>query len=467
MLTAHPLTAHQAAAALRARQISCRELTETALALARRLQPVLNTFITLTEDAALARATALDQDLAAGRDHGPLHGLTIAHKDCFYTKGVRTTDGCRMFHDFVPDHDAAVVEKLHAAGTVSLGKLNMHELAYGITSQNVHYGPVRNPWDTNCIPGGSSGGSGAAVATGILFCGTGTDTGGSVRIPASYCGTSGLKTTFGRVSRYGCFALAPSFDTMGPLARTVRDTALFYAAMAGYDERDPVSRRQPVELPALPLEARLDGVRIGLAENFFHERMDPAVLAAVDNMAQVAASAGAQVVRVRIPDMMALNQATLTVQLADSSATFAPQRERWSEIGPVVRPLLERGLTISAVDYLLAQQTIARFRREFAGVWEHCDCLFAPSTPVPAPPIDQNMLTFDGVEEEVRIATTRPQRGVNALGLPALAMPCGAAPDGRPYGLQIIGPPFAEARLLEVGAAVEDRTEFHRRHPAI
>ena len=242
-------TIAEAAAAIRARRISCRELTETALQRARELQPVLNAFITLTEDHALARASHLDTDLAKGRDLGPLHGLPVAHKDCYYTRGVRTTDGSRLFADFVPDHDAAVVERLHAAGAVSLGKLNMHELAYGITSQNAHYGGVRNPWRTDTIPGGSSGGSGAAVATGILFCGTGTDTGGSVRIPASYCGVTGLKTTFGRVSRYGCFALAPSFDTMGPLARTVRDTALFYEAMAGYDERDPVSRRRPVEMP--------------------------------------------------------------------------------------------------------------------------------------------------------------------------------------------------------------------------
>lgn len=461
------LTIQEAAAALRARRLSSREITETALALAQRLQPKLNTFITLTAESALQRASALDADLAKGIDHGPLHGLPIAHKDCFYTKDVLTTDGSRLFGGFIPDHDAAVVERLHAAGAVSLGKLNMHELAYGITSQNEHFGGVRNPWDLEAIPGGSSGGSGAAVTTGILFCGTGTDTGGSVRIPASYCGATGLKTTFGRVSRYGCFALAPSFDTMGPLTRTVRDTALCYAAMAGYDERDPVSCRKPVEVPAFTPEARLDGVRIGLAVNFFNERVDPAVLAAVEAMAQVAASAGATVVKVRVPDMLALNAATLTVQLAESSTTFAAQRDRWHEVGSLPRPILERGLTISAVDYLLAQQTIARFRLEFAAIWQHCDCLFAPSTPVAAPKIGQNALSFDGVEEEVRIATTRLQRGVNALGLPALAQPCGAAPDGRPYGLQIIGAPFTESELLRIGAALEDRTAFHLRHPSV
>ena len=460
-------TIQEAASALRARRLSCRELTAQALTNARRLQPQLNAFITLTEESALARADALDVDLANGQDHGPLHGITVAHKDCFYTKGLRTTDGSGLFSNFVPDHDAAVVARLHTAGMVSLGKLNMHELAYGITSQNEYFGGVRNPWDLNAIPGGSSGGSGAAVAAGILFCGTGTDTGGSIRIPASYCGTTGLKTTFGRVSRYGCFALAPSFDTMGPLTRTVRDTALCYAAMAGYDERDPVSQRQPVELPAFTPEARLDGVRIGLPENFFNERVDPAVLAAVEAMARAAQAAGARIVKVRVPDMLALNSATITVQLGESSATFAAQRDRWNEVGAVPRAILERGLSITAVDFLLAQQTIAGFRQEFSAVWQHCDCLFAASTPVAAPPIGQQSITLEGVEEEVRIATTRLQRGVNALGLPALALPCGAAPDGRPYGLQIIGAPFAEASLLRIGAAVEDRTEFHQRHPSL
>ncbi len=449
----------EAAAALRARKISSRELTVAALSRARALQPKLNTFLTFLEESALARAAALDDELAKGNDRGPLHGLPVGHKDCFYTKGVRSTDGSKLFADFVPAYDAAVVEKLDAAGMVTIGKLNMHELAYGITSQNVHYGGVKNPWRTDCIPGGSSGGSGAAVATGMVFCGTGTDTGGSVRIPSSYCGTVGLKTTFGRVSRYGCYALAPSFDTMGPLVRSVRCAALTYAAMAGHDERDPVTRRKPVEVPRLEQDGRLDGVRVGLANNFFNERTDAGVLAGVETLARMAEKAGARIVRITMPDILALNNATLVVQLAESSHTFAPYRERWeAEVGPVVRPLLERGLSVSAVEYRNALDFIAQFREVFAAqVLSECDTLLVPSTPFPAPRIGQDAVVIDGVEEEVRIATTRFQRGVNSLGLPALAMPCGYAEDSRPYGAQLIGGPFTEALLLRVGAAIEDR----------
>lgn len=453
------MTILEAAAALRARKISSHELTVAALSRARELQPKLNTFITFLEESALARAAALDDELAKGNDRGPLHGLPVGHKDCFYTKGVPSTDGCKLFADFVPSYDAAVVEKLDTAGMITIGKLNMHELAYGITSQNVHYGGVRNPWRTDCIPGGSSGGSGAAVATGIVFCGTGTDTGGSVRIPSSYCGTVGLKTTFGRVSRFGCYALASSFDTMGPLVRSVRCAALTYGAMAGFDERDPATRRKPVEVPELVQDGRLDGVRIGLANNFFNERVDAGVLAGVETLARLAEKAGAQIVRITMPDILALNNATLVVQLAESCHTFAAYRDRWAaEVGPVVRPLLERGLTVSAVEYLNALAFIAKFRDLFAAqVLTQCDALLVPSTPFPAPPIGQDAVVIDGVEEEVRIATTRFQRGVNSLGLPALAMPCGYAEDSRPYGAQIIGGPFTEAMLLQVGAAIEDR----------
>jgi aspartyl-tRNA(Asn)/glutamyl-tRNA(Gln) amidotransferase subunit A len=461
MMISMMMTILEAAAALRARKISSRELTEAALSRARELQPTLHTFITLMEGSALARASALDEELARGVDRGPLHGLPVGHKDCFYTKGVASTDGCKLFADFVPDYDAAVVEKLDAAGMVTIGKTNMHELAYGITSQNVHYGGVRNPWRTDCIPGGSSGGSGAAVASGIIFCGTGTDTGGSVRIPSSFCGTVGLKTTFGRVSRYGCYALVPRFDTMGPLVRSVRCAALTYAAMAGFDERDPVSRRKPVEVPELlPQEGRIDGLRIGLATNFYNERVDAGVLAGVEMLARLAEQAGARIVRVAVPDILALNNATLTVQLVESSHTFGAYRERWDEeVGPVVRPLLERGLTVSAVSYLAAVDFIAEFRERFAAqVLSQCDVLLVPSTPFAAPRIDQSSVVIDGVEEEVRIASTRFQRGVNSLGLPALGMPCGYdAEDSRPYGAQIVGPAFGEGLLLRVGAAIEDR----------
>jgi len=271
----------EAADALRARSVSAAELTANALSRVERLDPKLNSFITVMADSARARAAEADTELAAGRDRGPLHGIPIAVKDLFFTRGVRTTHGTKIYQDFVPQHSATVVEKLEAAGAVMLGKLNMHEMAYGITSANPHFGPVRNPWNLNHIPGGSSGGSGAAVAANIVYAAMGSDTGGSIRIPASFCGTVGLKPTYGRVSRHGSFPLSWSLDHMGPLTRTVPDAALVLNAIAGFDARDPASSRRPT-VDYVPDEGgSIRGLRIGVPEKFYLDRVDPDVEAGV------------------------------------------------------------------------------------------------------------------------------------------------------------------------------------------
>ena len=239
------MTIHEAAEALRARRASAVELTTAAIARVDRLNPTLNAFITVTADYALEKARQADAELSAGRDRGPLHGIPVALKDLFAMRGVRSTNGSKVFADSVPDFNAAVVDKLEEAGAVILGKLNLHELAYGITSANPHFGAVRNPWDKNRSPGGSSGGSGAAVAAGIVYAAMGTDTGGSIRIPASFCGTVGLKPTYGRVSQFGVHPLAYTLDHMGPLTRSVRDAAMVLNAIAGYDPRDESTSRAP------------------------------------------------------------------------------------------------------------------------------------------------------------------------------------------------------------------------------
>jgi aspartyl-tRNA(Asn)/glutamyl-tRNA(Gln) amidotransferase subunit A len=240
------VTIIEAAEALRARQVSSVELTRAALEALERLNPKLNAYLTVTADTALDRARRADEELAGGLDLGPLHGMPISLKDLFYTRGVRTTNGSRLFENFVPDYDGTVVERLAAAGAVFLGKTGMHELAYGVTSNNPHFGPVRNPHNTDRIPGGSSGGSGAAVAAGISFMAMGSDTGGSIRVPASFCGTVGLKPTFGRVSRHGAFPLGFTLDHMGPLTRSVRDAAVTLNAIAGFDPKDDSSSRRPL-----------------------------------------------------------------------------------------------------------------------------------------------------------------------------------------------------------------------------
>ncbi|MCX6638637.1 MAG: amidase, partial [Acidobacteria bacterium] len=370
------MTILEAAAALRARKISSMELTQLSLQRMARLEPQLNAFITPTEDLAVERALRADDELARGIDLGPLHGIPIAFKDVFSTKGVRTTCGSKLFTDYVPGRDAAVVEALlGGGGAVMMGKLNMHELAYGITSNNPHFGAVRNPWDTRCIPGGSSGGAGAAVAAEMVFMAMGSDTGGSIRIPASFCGVAGLKPTSGRVSRRGVLPLDFSLDHMGPLARSVRDAAATLNLIAGHDPRDDSSSRQPVRDYLPPPEAGLTGVRIGLPENFFFERLDAAVDAAVRAMARLAESLGARVETIRVPDIAALNAVGRVILLSEASALMERHLARREDFGADVLALLDQGRLIPATDYINAQRLRRVLIDEFRGVWKKVDCL--------------------------------------------------------------------------------------------
>ncbi len=453
------MTILDAARALRAGKTSSAELTAACLERIEELNPCLNAFLTVTGDAARARAQQADAELARGVDHGPLHGIPVAVKDVFETAGVRTTCGSKLFEDNVPARSAAVVEKLDAAGAVLLGKTAMHELALGITSNNPHFGAVRNPWDTDAIPGGSSGGSGAAVAAGMAFMAMGSDTGGSIRIPASFCGTVGLKPTFGRVSRYGVMPLDFSLDHMGPLTRSVRDAAVVLQAIAGYDKRDDTSSRRPLDeyLPADGCSIR--GLRIGLPENFYFDRTDPEAAAAVKRMAETAASLGAHVTGVRLPDIAAINTVGRVILHAEASALMEPfLADRRHLLGEDVLALFDQGRFLRATDYVNAQRLRRMMRDQFHRVWEEVDCLFAPTTPMSAPKIGATTVKLGEVEEDVRLATTRLVRGVNVLGLPALSMPCGLDSRRMPLGLQLITKPFSEALLLRIGAALEDAT---------
>src|SRR5579863_4896339 len=276
------MTIEEAAASLRARKISSVELARESLRTIREQQPRLNAFITVTEDLALQQARRADEELGRGVDRGPLHGIPYSLKDVFATKGIRTTCGSKILAEHIPDHDSAVYERLGEAGAVLMGKNGMHELAYGITSNNPHFGTIRNPRNTNCIPGGSSGGSAAAVASDQVFFSIGSDTGGSIRVPAAYCGCVGLKPTSGRVSRYGILPLDFSLDHAGPLTRTVRDAALVMNAIAGFDRRDDTCSRLPVPDYLPGAEVSLSGRRLGIPENFFNERVSPAVATAFD-----------------------------------------------------------------------------------------------------------------------------------------------------------------------------------------
>jgi len=450
------VTIREAAEALRLRRFSSVELTTAALARIQRLDSTLRAFITVTAEQALMRARQADDELTAGRHRGPLHGVPIALKDIFLTRGVRTTAGSRIYENFVPDHDAAVVERLEAAGAVPLGKTNMHELAYGITSANPHFGSVRNPWNTERSPGGSSGGSGAAVAAGMAYAAMGSDTGGSIRIPASFCGVVGLKPTYGRVSRYGAMPLAWSLDHMGPLVRSVRDAALVLNAIAGHDRRDTTSSRHPV-VDFVPEEGcSIRGLRVGFPEGFFFERLDPDVESSVRGAFARAKSLGATIKPVALPDMAALTAIGRVILLCEATAAIEPHLRQRASFGPDVLALFDQGRLLPATDYIHAQRLRKKMQREFARVWQEVDLLIVPATPNTSPRVGENTIRLGGQDEDVRLATTRLVRGFNVLGLPALSMPCGLSGKGLPIGLQIAGPPMEEALILRAGAALED-----------
>ena len=438
------MTILEAAAALRAKKISSVELTEESLSRIAAMNPKLNAFITVAGEAARAQAAAMDVELSKGADRGPLHGIPIAHKDLIMTRGIRTTAGSKIFADFVPDQDAVVVSKLNDAGAVMIGKTGLHELAYGITSNNPHFGAVRNPHDLDRIPGGSSGGSGAAVAADLVFMATGTDTGGSIRIPSSFCGTVGLKPTYDRVSRRGVIPLGLTLDHIGPMTRTVRDAAVSYQAMC-----DNPSGYVP------PAQVDIKGLRIGLPRNYYFDRVDLEVAGAVRTAVQSAAALGARIVDIQVPDIDAINVVGRMLLLVEAVSNLRPHLSRRADFGADVLTLMDQGRLISGADYADAQRLRRIYIGEFSKLWSQVDCIFTPCTPTPAPKIGQTTIEIGSATEDVRLASTRFMRAINVLGIPALAMPCGVSKSGLPLGLQILGAPRAEDMLLRIGAAME------------
>src|SRR5579872_4078625 len=450
------MTIVEAGDALRRGKTTCIELTEQCLARIEERNGDLNAFITVMADSARVRAVALDKELRSGIDRGPLHGIPIAHKDLICVKGERCTAGSKVFEDYVPDYDATVAARFEDAGAITVGKTGLHELAYGITSANPHFGVIRNSHDRERIPGGSSGGSGVAVASGMALMATGTDTGGSIRIPASFCGVVGLKPTYGRVSRYGVKPLGPSLDHVGPLAQTVRDAAIALHAMAGFDDRDSSCSREPVLEYVPPSPCSLGGVRIGVPQNYYFEGVAGEVRDAVQTVVRNTESLGARVVSVRVPDVEELNLVARTILLAEASALYEPYMDQRASFGDDVLALLDQGRLVPATVYVNAQRMRRLLLQEWQTICSTVDCLITPTTPTAAPLIGQREMEMDGRKIDVRLATTRFMRGVNALGFPALSIPCGKTAENLPMGLQVIGRPFEEDLVLRVGAAIED-----------
>lgn len=456
--------------AIRARRASPVEVTRAYLDCIGKLDREIRSYITVDADGALAAARVAEDEVTAGRWRGPLHGVPLAHKDLCVVRGLPTSCGTKIPDYWQSARECTAVSRLTAAGALTLGKLNMSELALGPFGDNVHHGDGQNPWKRGHITGGSSSGSGAAVAARLAAGALGSDTGGSIRLPAACCGVVGLKPTYGRVSRAGAMPLSWTMDHIGPLTCTVRDTAIMLAAMAGHDPHDRTSSREPVADYAAALDLPARGLRVGVPEGFFFEGLDAGVEAAVRAALDVLAGLGAHVMSVRVPDPQAMTDACNNAIVRSEAAVVHERllRERPHDLGPAVRARAEVGFGISAVDYLKARRLQRRLTREFvADVFARVDLLVTPTIPEPAPALAD--VKAGGVEDVVRRMGrfSRLTRPFNTLGLPALSVPCGFAPDGRPCGLQIVGRAFDEATVLRLGHAYEQAAGWHRRRPPL
>ncbi len=455
-------------AQIAARKVSPVEVAQAFLSRIGAVNDRLNAFVTLTEDAALAAARAAEAEIAAGRHRGPLHGIPLGHKDLYATAGVRTTAGSRVLADNVPAEDATVVAQLAAAGMVCLGKLNTHEFAYGPTNEHSMFGPSRNPWDTDRITGGSSGGSGAAVAAGLAPIASGSDTGGSIRMPAAACGVTGLKPTYGRASRAGIFPLCWTMDHPGPLSRSAWDAALFMTAIAGPDPRDAATADRPGEDYAAALTGRVRGLRIGIPRRYFYDRSQVEVTDLVEAALRDLEKLGAELVEVNLPHIDHAAAAAMAIYVAEATAyhddTLDENAGLYTE---QVRTFLELGDQLLAKDYLHAQRYRTLLGREMAAALAEVDVLATPGIPMTATPIGQEAVSIRGAEDGVFGAILRNTEPFDLTGLPALVMPCGFAPDGLPVSLQIAGRAFDEAAILNVGHAFQQATDWHRRRPAL
>ena len=449
------------------KEVSPVEVTQAYLERIDRLNDEYLAYLTILRDEALAAAHTAEQEIVHGRYRGPLHGIPIALKDLFAVKGVRMTCGSKIMADHIADSDATVVTRLRQAGTILLGKLNMHEFAWGGTSLNPHYGTPRNPWDRTRLPGGSSGGSAVAMAAGLALGTLGTDTGGSVRIPASLSGIVGLKPTYGRVSRFGVYPLSPSCDHVGPMVRTVADAAVLLHAIAGPDPNDLTARATAVPDYTAALQEDLRGLRLGVPHEYFFEDVEPAVREGVQAAIQHLSSLGATVEAVSIPSIQHVIASSTAIIAAEAYEIHArTMQTRSQDYGADVRTRLLLGACVQAAQYLQAQRFRSLLRQEMLDLLGRVDALVTPTTVLAASRIDQPSVSIGGKEFPVAAHIARATRPFNMTGLPAISVPCGFTPDGLPIGLQLVGRPFEEATVLHLAYAYEQSTAWHKQHPA-
>jgi aspartyl-tRNA(Asn)/glutamyl-tRNA(Gln) amidotransferase subunit A len=483
MSALHDKSVAELSAALQARQVSSVEVTQAFLERVTRHQAALNAFISITAEAALAEAAQADARLGR-KGAGPLTGVPIAHKDIFCTQGVKTTCGSRMLANFVSPYDATVVERLRAAGVVMLGKTNMDEFAMGSSNETSYFGPVRNPWDPARVPGGSSGGSAAAVAARLAPAATATDTGGSIRQPAALCGVTGLKPTYGRVSRFGMIAFASSLDQGGLITRSAEDAALLLGAMAGFDERDSTSVELPVPDYSAALAQPLKGLKIGLLKEFFDTGLDPQIEQHIRAALELLRAQGAVIRDVSLPNLPLSVPTYYVVAPAECSSNLARfdgvryghrcdnprdlldlyQRSRGEGFGAEVKRRIMTGTYVLSAGYydafyLKAQRVRQLISNDFERAFHEVDVVIGPTTPTTA--FELGAKTADPVTMYLNDIYTI---GANLAGLPAISLPCGVS-QGLPTAMQIIGPHFGEERLLNIAHRYQLETDWHRRTP--
>ena len=467
-------TIEELAALLAKHKISPVELTELFLRRIERHNPALNAFLTVTAGPALAAARRAEKHFlhprSSRRDHSSLLGIPITLKDNIWTRGIRSTAGSKILRDFIPSDDSTVARKLARAGAILLGKTNLNEFAYGINGANAHYGPVHNPWALDRISGGSSAGSAAAIAAGLSVASIGTDTGGSIRVPSGLCGTVGLKPTFGRVSVFGTMPLAPSFDHVGPIARSVADAALLLRVIAGRDPLDPTSSAKPVEDYRGALRKPIRKFRLGRPREHYWEKLDPQVRRAAEAAVRAMEMRGAVVKEVSLPHLKETRDAATDISLAEAlhvheAAGYFPQCA--ADYSEEVRQRIESGRKVPAHRYLAGFDVRKRLLAEFDAAFQTADVIVAPTVPVPAPPIGSEFVRIDGEEIDTRRLLVGHSRPANFTGLPAISVPCGFTRDGLPIGLQLIGRAFDEATLLRIAYSYESANDWNARHPQL
>jgi aspartyl-tRNA(Asn)/glutamyl-tRNA(Gln) amidotransferase subunit A len=452
------------------KKISPVELVAECLNRMEATEPSINAFITVTPELAMEQAKAAERDIMNGNYKGILHGIPYSAKDLFTTKGIKTTAGSKILKGYIPNYDATVISRLSEAGAILVGKNNLHEFAFGGTNENAYFGPTRNPWNLEKIPGGSSGGSGASVAACSSIFSLGTDTGGSIRMPAALCGTVGIKATYGRVSRHGVLPLSSSLDHAGPLTKTSWDAAAVLSVISGFDPLDPSSSKEVVPDFVAGLEVLdtpLKGKKIGICKEFYFENLDPQVEDSVRQAISLMEQLGAEIVEIEIPNLREVVRMQGVITSSEAYAYHSAYlKERSGEYGDNVRVRLEMGQFVPAWIYVEAQRLRKQYQQDWSRIYQKIDLLVGPTTAIPAFTIGKETISLNGMEVNPRdlgvLGRTSPS---NFNGYPAISVPCGFTQEGLPIGLQIQGKAFDELLVLKAAYAFENVSSERRKTP--